>query len=49
MERAEPPDVNLDIEHDRREEIQHVYCKYGRSRATRGGTGASHPRTRRPG
>ncbi|MEZ4387731.1 MAG: error-prone DNA polymerase [Candidatus Krumholzibacteriia bacterium] len=33
-ERAEPPDIDLDIEHDRREEvIQHVYRKYGRSRA----------------
>ena len=33
-ERAEPPDIDLDIEHDRREEvIQHVYKKYGRDRA----------------
>ena len=33
-ERAEPPDIDLDIEHDRREEvIQHVYIKYGRDRA----------------
>ncbi len=33
-ERAEPPDIDLDIEHDRREEvIQHVYEKYGRSYA----------------
>ncbi len=33
-ERAEPPDIDLDIEHDRREEvIQHVYQKYGRSHA----------------
>jgi error-prone DNA polymerase len=33
-ERAEPPDIDLDIEHNRREEvIQHVYQKYGRSRA----------------
>ncbi|MCP3980999.1 MAG: DNA polymerase III subunit alpha [bacterium] len=31
-ERAEPPDIDLDIEHERREEvIQHVYEKYGRS------------------
>jgi error-prone DNA polymerase len=30
-ERAEPPDIDLDIQHDRREEvIQHVYEKYGR-------------------
>jgi error-prone DNA polymerase len=33
-ERAEPPDIDLDIQHDRREEvIQHVYQKYGRSHA----------------
>ncbi|MNX38121.1 Error-prone DNA polymerase [compost metagenome] len=33
-ERAEPPDIDLDIEHARREEvIQHVYEKYGRSHA----------------
>ena len=33
-ERAEPPDIDLDIEHARREEvIQHVYGKYGRSHA----------------
>jgi len=33
-ERAEPPDIDLDIEHERREEvIQHVYDKYGRRRA----------------
>ena len=31
-ERAEPPDIDLDIAHERREEvIQHVYAKYGRS------------------
>jgi error-prone DNA polymerase len=30
-ERAEPPDIDLDIAHERREEvIQHVYAKYGR-------------------
>jgi len=34
VERAEPPDIDLDIEHDRREEvIQHVYQKYGRRHA----------------
>lgn len=34
IERAEPPDIDLDIEHDRREEvIQHVYEKYGRRHA----------------
>ena len=33
-ERAEPPDIDLDIEHNRREEvIQHVYKKYGRTHA----------------
>jgi error-prone DNA polymerase len=33
-ERAEPPDIDLDIEHERREEvIQHVYKKYGRTHA----------------
>jgi error-prone DNA polymerase len=34
LERAEPPDIDLDIEHERREEvIQHVYAKYGRTHA----------------
>ena len=33
-ERAEPPDIDLDIEHERREEvIQHVYQRYGRRHA----------------
>jgi error-prone DNA polymerase len=33
-ERAEPPDIDLDIMHERREEvIQHVYEKYGRTHA----------------
>ncbi len=33
-ERAEPPDIDLDIEHRRREEvIRHMYEKYGRDRA----------------
>ncbi|MHC4918209.1 MAG: DNA polymerase III subunit alpha, partial [Planctomycetota bacterium] len=33
-ERREPPDIDLDIGHERREEvIQHVYHKYGRSHA----------------
>jgi error-prone DNA polymerase len=33
-DRAEPPDIDLDIMHDRREEvIQFVYEKYGRDRA----------------
>jgi error-prone DNA polymerase len=33
-ERAEPPDIDLDIEHNRREEVIHyVYEKYGRDHA----------------
>ncbi|WP_418648604.1 error-prone DNA polymerase [Thauera butanivorans] len=33
-ERKEPPDIDVDFEHDRREEvIQYVYRKYGRERA----------------
>jgi error-prone DNA polymerase len=33
-ERNEPPDIDVDFEHERREEvIQYVYAKYGRSRA----------------
>ena len=33
-ERAEPPDIDVDFEHERREEvIQYVYAKYGRERA----------------
>ncbi len=33
-ERAEPPDIDLDFEHERREEIiQYIYEKYGRHRA----------------
>ncbi|HEX7116688.1 MAG TPA: error-prone DNA polymerase [Steroidobacter sp.] len=33
-ERNEPPDIDVDFEHERREEvIQHVYEKYGRDRA----------------
>ncbi|MGD2064573.1 MAG: PHP domain-containing protein, partial [Nitrospirota bacterium] len=33
-ERAEPPDIDLDIQHDRREEvIQHVYARYDRDHA----------------
>ncbi|MGZ3448577.1 MAG: PHP domain-containing protein [Polyangiales bacterium] len=32
--RAEPPDIDLDIEHERREELlQHVYERYGRNHA----------------
>lgn len=33
-ERNEPPDIDVDFEHERREEvIQHLYKKYGRDRA----------------
>ncbi|MBK9253018.1 MAG: error-prone DNA polymerase [Proteobacteria bacterium] len=33
-ERDEPPDIDIDFEHERREEvIQHIYRKYGRHRA----------------
>ncbi len=33
-ERAEPPDIDVDFEHQRREEvIQYIYRKYGRERA----------------
>ena len=33
-ERGEPPDIDVDFEHERREEVlQHVYQKYGRHRA----------------
>ncbi|MDR7270114.1 error-prone DNA polymerase [Pelomonas saccharophila] len=33
-ERNEPPDIDVDFEHERREEvIQHIYRKYGRDRA----------------
>ncbi len=33
-ERQEPPDIDVDFEHERREEvIQYIYSKYGRARA----------------
>ncbi|MDF1736698.1 MAG: error-prone DNA polymerase, partial [Minwuia sp.] len=33
-ERKEPPDIDVDFEHERREEvIQHIYARYGRDRA----------------
>ena len=38
-ERREPPDIDVDFEHERREEvIQHIYTKYGRNRAGIAGT-----------
>jgi error-prone DNA polymerase len=34
-ERSEPPDIDIDFEHERREEvIQHIYQRYGRQRAS---------------
>ncbi len=34
QERNEPPDIDIDFEHERREEvIQYIYAKYGRDRA----------------
>jgi error-prone DNA polymerase len=45
--RDEPPDIDVDFEHDRREEvIQHIYEKYGRDRAGLTAT-VVHYRTRR--
>jgi hypothetical protein len=33
-DRNEPPDIDVDFEHERREEvIQHIYARYGRHRA----------------
>ena len=33
-ERGEPPDIDVDFEHERREEVvQYIYRKYGRDRA----------------
>ena len=38
-ERREPPDIDVDFEHERREEvIQYIYKKYGRTRAGIAGT-----------
>jgi error-prone DNA polymerase len=45
-ERNEPPDIDVDFEHERREEvIQHIYNKYGRDRAALAATVISY-RTR---
>ena len=42
-ERKEPPDIDVDFEHERREEvIQHIYAKYGRERAGIAGTVISY-------
>ena len=45
-ERNEPPDIDIDFEHERREEvIQYIYRKYGRTRAALAATVISY-RTR---
>ncbi|NJD33473.1 MAG: DNA polymerase III subunit alpha, partial [Betaproteobacteria bacterium] len=45
-ERKEPPDIDVDFEHQRREEvIQYIYAKYGRERAALAATVISY-RTR---
>lgn len=42
-ERHEPPDIDIDFEHERREEvIQYIYCKYGRERAALAATVISY-------
>ena len=42
-ERSEPPDIDIDFEHDRREEvIQHIYRKYSRERAAIAEIGRAH-------
>ena len=42
-ERQEPPDIDVDFEHERREEvIQYIYAKYGRHRAGIVGTVISY-------
>ncbi|QDL92475.1 DNA polymerase III subunit alpha [Paroceanicella profunda] len=41
--RKEPPDIDVDFEHERREEvIQHVYARYGRHRAALAATVISY-------
>ncbi|TJZ72087.1 error-prone DNA polymerase [Chitiniphilus eburneus] len=43
VERGEPPDIDVDFEHDRREEvIQYIYAKYGRDRAALAATVISY-------
>lgn len=42
-ERKEPPDIDVDFEHERREEvIQYIYTKYGRERAALAATVISY-------
>ncbi len=33
LERGDPPDIDVDFEHERREVIQYIYQRYGRDRA----------------
>ncbi len=49
-ERDEPPDIDVDFEHERREEvIQYIYRKYGRERAALAATVISYrPRSALP-
>ena len=43
QERNEPPDIDVDFEHERREEvIQYIYGKYGRDRAALAATVISY-------
>ncbi|WP_418319349.1 error-prone DNA polymerase [Piscinibacter sakaiensis] len=43
VERNEPPDIDIDFEHQRREEvIQYIYAKYGRHRAALTGVVVSY-------
>ena len=47
-ERGEPPDIDVDFEHERREEVmQYIYRKYGRDRAGADRHGHLLPRPRR--
>ena len=43
VERREPPDIDIDFEHQRREEVmQYIYAKYGRHRAALTGVVTSY-------
>ena len=47
-ERNEPPDIDVDFEHERREEvIQYIYGKYGRDRAALAADGHQLPAAQR--
>jgi error-prone DNA polymerase len=47
-ERNEPPDIDVDFEHERREEvIQYIYAKYGRERAALAATVITYRRAAR--